>query len=82
MSEPAFYAVPGRFSEPGDHAPALAALSGDLRELCAQVQGLLIHYLWLPHHGEQVLRAFEGARARACPATQPRTDAWRPERAG
>lgn len=63
MNEPAFYTVPGRFSEPGDHAPALAALSGDLRELCAQVQGLLIHYLWLAHHGEQVVRAFEGARA-------------------
>lgn len=61
--KPDDYARHGPLSDPGPCRDALAGLSTDLRELCAQLQGLLIHFLWLPEYGDSVPAAFADGQA-------------------
>lgn len=61
--KPDDYARHGPLSSPGPHRDALAGLDTDLRALCAQLQGLLIHYLWLPAYGDEVPAAFAPGQA-------------------
>jgi hypothetical protein len=61
--QPNDYARHGPLSDPGPSRNALSALATDLRGLCAQLQGLLIHYLWLPEYGDGVPAAFADGRA-------------------
>ncbi|HEY0857817.1 MAG TPA: transglutaminase domain-containing protein [Albitalea sp.] len=56
------YAGQGPLSEPGRHAGGLARLASELPTLCAQLQGLLIHYFWLESYGDEVPRAFDPPR--------------------
>lgn len=56
MSHPAdvaWYAEPGPLTRFGRHAERLPKLPGELAELCAIVQGLLIHGHWAPAYGLQ-----------------------------
>ena len=43
----AFYAVQSRISSPGRHAGLLDSLPTDIRELCAVIQGMLVHQFWI-----------------------------------
>lgn len=56
------YAEQGPLSHPAHHAGALCRLAGELSALCAQLQGLLIHYFWLEAYGAGVPGAFGQAR--------------------
>lgn len=47
----AFYAQPGPLTNPGPYRPLLDDLPRDVEELCAIVQGLVLHMHWAPAYG-------------------------------
>jgi hypothetical protein len=49
-----FYREPGPLADPGARAELLAALPGDLGELCSAIQGLILHLHWAPAYGVEL----------------------------
>lgn len=46
-----FYARTAPMSDPGEHRPQLADLTGDVSELCRVIQGVMLHRNWAQAYG-------------------------------